>query len=285
MSSARPMPATPIWETGKRRRAKHDSGPRKASVIRHVVVHSTEAGRPRASRRSSRPRRAPRRSRRRRPRVLPLRPRSRDPVGRARRQHDRAPRRALRVRPLDARDGSARRDSSARPRRLRSGAGRSIPRRWLTVAELRAGKAGLCRHADASRAFPDATRTPIPALALDVYLGYVRDRYAEIRPRARAPRRSESRGRAQGCEARQPPGAYDVRTASTYGTGLTTAPISTCTWGSTVGFVVPPSSSPRRTSPRCRARVLGVQDGQGQHLALVGAVADPGRDADRLRRQ
>jgi hypothetical protein len=32
---------------------------------------------------------------------------------------------------------------------------------------------------------------------------------------------------AQARDARQPPGAYDVRTASTYGTGLTTARIST----------------------------------------------------------
>ena len=34
---------------------------------------------------------------------------------------------------------------------------------------------------------------------------------------------------AQARDARQPPGAYDVRTASTYGTGLTTARISTWT--------------------------------------------------------
>src|SRR6476659_6291056 len=45
--------------------------------------------------------------------------------------------------------------------------------------------------------------------------------------------------------ARQPPGAYDVRTASTYGTGHTTAPISVCTCSSTVGLAVPPSSSPQ----------------------------------------
>ena len=34
-----------VWAARcKRRRAKHDSGPRKASAIRHVVVHSTEGG-------------------------------------------------------------------------------------------------------------------------------------------------------------------------------------------------------------------------------------------------
>ncbi len=38
-----------------------------------------------------------------------------------------------------------------------------------------------------------------------------------------------NRSVAQARDARQPPGAYDVRTASTYGTGLTTARISTWT--------------------------------------------------------
>ena len=36
---------TPLWAARcKRRRAKHDSGPPNASAIRHVVVHATEGG-------------------------------------------------------------------------------------------------------------------------------------------------------------------------------------------------------------------------------------------------
>ena len=58
-----------------------------------------------------------------------------------------------------------------------------IPRRWLTVTELRAGKAGLCRHVDASLAFPtrDPHTDPGEGFPLDVYLRHVRAQYAEIR--------------------------------------------------------------------------------------------------------
>ena len=58
-----------------------------------------------------------------------------------------------------------------------------IPRRWLTVAQLREGKAGLCRHADASCAFPtrDPHTDPGAGFPSDVYLGHVREQYADIR--------------------------------------------------------------------------------------------------------
>ena len=38
------MPPRPITAPCKQRRAKHDSGPRRASQIKHVVIHSTEGG-------------------------------------------------------------------------------------------------------------------------------------------------------------------------------------------------------------------------------------------------
>jgi hypothetical protein len=58
-----------------------------------------------------------------------------------------------------------------------------VPRRWLTVGELRAGEPGFCRHSDASRAFPrgDPHSDPGPGFPRDVYLTYVDAYYAEIR--------------------------------------------------------------------------------------------------------
>jgi hypothetical protein len=47
---------------------------------------------------------------------------------------------------------------------------------------------------------------------------------------------------------RQLPSTYCVRTEATYGTGHTTARISTCLWLSTVGFFEPPASSPQTTT-------------------------------------
>ena len=38
------MPPRPLSAPCKQRRAKHDSGPRRASQIRHIVIHSTEGG-------------------------------------------------------------------------------------------------------------------------------------------------------------------------------------------------------------------------------------------------
>lgn len=57
-----------------------------------------------------------------------------------------------------------------------------IPRRWLTVAQLRAGKPGFCRHSDAARAFPpdDPHSDPGPGFPRDEYLDYVETYYAEI---------------------------------------------------------------------------------------------------------
>lgn len=54
-----------------------------------------------------------------------------------------------------------------------------IPRRWLTVAELKAGKRGLCTHADASAAFPpnDGHHDPGPGFPKAYYLSRVKHFY------------------------------------------------------------------------------------------------------------
>ena len=83
--------------------------------------------------------------------------------------------------------------------------------------------------------------------------------------------------------ARQPPGAYSFRTASTYGTGLTIARISTCSCGSTVGLRGAASLlAPDERHLRPGLGVLGVENGEREHPPLVRAVADPGRHADEL---
>jgi hypothetical protein len=57
-----------------------------------------------------------------------------------------------------------------------------IPRRWLTVAELRAGRAGFCTHVDATRAFPGNSghTDPGDGFPKDVYLALVRRFYREL---------------------------------------------------------------------------------------------------------
>lgn len=57
-----------------------------------------------------------------------------------------------------------------------------IPRRFLTVDELRLGRAGFCRHADASRAFGTAGghTDPGEGFPRDFYLSCVRRYYAAI---------------------------------------------------------------------------------------------------------
>lgn len=57
-----------------------------------------------------------------------------------------------------------------------------IPRRWLTVEELAAGRAGFCTHADATAAFPpnDGHRDPGPGFPKSRYLELVRSFYREL---------------------------------------------------------------------------------------------------------
>jgi hypothetical protein len=57
-----------------------------------------------------------------------------------------------------------------------------IPRRWLSVAELRAGRAGFCCHVDATKAFSNNSGhwDPGDGFPRDVYLALVRRFYREI---------------------------------------------------------------------------------------------------------
>jgi hypothetical protein len=57
-----------------------------------------------------------------------------------------------------------------------------IPRRWCTVAALRAGGAGLCTHADATAAFPPngGHSDPGGGFPKDVYLELVVRYYREL---------------------------------------------------------------------------------------------------------
>ncbi len=181
------MPPTPLWAVRcKRRRAKHDSGPRKASTIRHVVVHSTEGGTAASvaayfattARASTQLvvddlecyRCVP-------DLVIPWGAPGVNTSG-------------LHVEHCGfarwTRETWLEHDEML----LRSAAKAAlwcwtfgIPRRWLTVTQLREGKAGLCRHADASRAFPtrDPHTDPGAGFPSDVYLGHVREQYADIR--------------------------------------------------------------------------------------------------------
>jgi hypothetical protein len=57
-----------------------------------------------------------------------------------------------------------------------------IPRRWVGADELRAGRAGLTRHLDATQAFPPNGGHTDPGLGfpLDLYLSLVRTFYREL---------------------------------------------------------------------------------------------------------
>jgi hypothetical protein len=186
------MPVTPLWAVRcKRRRARRDSGPRKASSIRHVVVHSTEGGTAASvaayfattARASTQLvvdevecyRCVP-------DLVIPWGAPGVNATG-------------LHVE-LCGFARWTRETWLAHDATLHRSAAKAalwcwtfgIPRRWLTVDELRAGKSGLCRHSDASRAFPtrDPHSDPGPGFPRDVYLDYVRAYHAEIRADARA---------------------------------------------------------------------------------------------------
>ncbi len=57
-----------------------------------------------------------------------------------------------------------------------------VPRRWLSVEELRVGKRGFCRHIDATRAFPTNSghTDPGEGFPRDHYLSLVRSAYREL---------------------------------------------------------------------------------------------------------
>jgi N-acetylmuramoyl-L-alanine amidase len=169
----------------KRRRAKNDSGPRKAALIRHVVVHSTEGGTAASfaaffattARASTQLVVDERECYRCVPDlVIPWGAPGVNTTG-------------LHVEHC----GFARwtrEEWLAHEATLHRSAAKAalwcwifgIPRRWLTVTELRAGKAGFCRHVDASRAYRalEPHTDPGSGFPRDVYLTYVRDSYREI---------------------------------------------------------------------------------------------------------
>ena len=180
-------PTTPLWAVRcRRRRAKHDSGRRKPSAIHHVVVHSTEGGTAASvaaffattARASTQLvvddlecyRCVP-------DLVVPWGAPGVNTTG-LHVEHCGFARWTREI--WLAHDPTLRR-SAAKAARWCWTFG--IPRRWLTVSELRAGKSGFCRHSDASRAFPtdDPHSDPGPGFPRDLYLDYVDAYYHEIR--------------------------------------------------------------------------------------------------------
>jgi hypothetical protein len=63
-----------------------------------------------------------------------------------------------------------------------------LPRRWLTVAQLRRHERGFCTHAQASAAFPpnDGHSDPGAHFPKDLYMRLVRKHYAAIVKQAKA---------------------------------------------------------------------------------------------------
>jgi hypothetical protein len=57
-----------------------------------------------------------------------------------------------------------------------------IPRRWLSLAELKAGRKGFCTHAQASKAFPPNAghHDPGSGFPRDVYMQLVRKHYKAL---------------------------------------------------------------------------------------------------------
>lgn len=172
----------------KRRRARWDSGPRKASWVRHVVIHSTEGGTAQsvAADFATRPRERGASTQlvvddRECYRCVPdlVIPWGAPGVNRS----------GLHVEHCGFARWSRAEWLAHLPTLERSAAKAArwcwtfrIPRRWLTVAELKAGKAGLCRHVDASRAFPPNAghHDPGEGFPRDVYLALVKRFYREL---------------------------------------------------------------------------------------------------------
>jgi hypothetical protein len=169
----------------KRRRAKHDSGPRRASSVRHVVIHSTEGGTAASvaaffattARASTQLVVDDRECYRMVPDlVIPWGAPGVNSSG-------------LHIEHCGFARWSREQWIAHMPTLERSAAKAArwcwifkIPRRWLSVAELRAGRAGFCTHVDATRAFPGSSGhwDPGPGFPKDVYLALVRRFYREI---------------------------------------------------------------------------------------------------------
>lgn len=169
----------------KRRRARHDSGPRQAHRVRHVVIHSTEGGTARSvaaffattAQASTQLvvddaecyRCVP-------DLVIPWGAPGVNSTG-------------LHIEHCGFARWSRAEWLAHRPTLERSAAKAAkwcwqyrIPRRWLTVDELQAGRAGLCTHADATRAFSGNSGHTDPGSGFpkDVYLTLVRRYYGEL---------------------------------------------------------------------------------------------------------
>lgn len=161
----------------KRRRAAHDSGPRSASIIRHIVIHSTEGGTA-ASVASFFATTAQASTHlviddRDCYRCVPdlVIPWGAPGVNRS----------GLHIEHCGFSRWSRAQWLAHLPELERSAAKTAkwcelyhIPRKWLTVAELRRGVAGFCTHADASVAFPPNGGHSDPGA------GFPRDRYLEL---------------------------------------------------------------------------------------------------------
>jgi len=177
----------PLWMTAcKPLRAKHDSGPRTAASIKHVVIHSTEGGTAESNARF----------------FATTAEASTQLVVDDKECYRCVPDLVI---PWGApgvnSDGLhiencgfarwSREEWLAHDQTLRRSAAQAakwswqykIPRRWLTVTELQSGAKGFCCHVDATQAFPNNSghTDPGPNFPRDVYMGYVNEYYAEIR--------------------------------------------------------------------------------------------------------
>lgn len=186
------MPALPLSAPCKQRRARNDSGPRRASWVRHIVIHSTEGGTAQSvaaffattARASTQLviddlecyRCVP-------DLVIPWGAPGVNRTG-------------LHIEHC----GFARWDS-AEWMRHRATLERSafkasrwcytfrIPRRWLTLADLKLGRAGFCTHRQASQAFPPNSghHDPGDGFPYAFYMDRVRHHYAALAADRRAP--------------------------------------------------------------------------------------------------
>jgi hypothetical protein len=177
----------PLWTiVPKMRRAAHDSGPRTASSIKHVVIHSTEGGTAASvasffatTAEASTQLVVDDKE------VWRMVPDLVIPWGAPGVNSD-----GLHIEHAGFAKWS-RDEWLSHDRMLRLSAANAarwawqykIPRRWLTVDELKAGARGFCCHIDATKAFPNNSghSDPGPGFPRDVYMGYVDDYYAAIK--------------------------------------------------------------------------------------------------------
>jgi N-acetylmuramoyl-L-alanine amidase len=177
----------PLWTiVPKMRRAKHDSGPRTASSIKHIVIHSTEGGT--ASSNASFFATTAEASTQLvidDKEVWRTVPDLVIPWGAPGVNSD-----GLHIEHAGFAKWS-RDEWLSHDRMLRLSAANAakwawqykIPRRWLTVDELKTGTRGFCCHVDATKAFPNNSGHSDPGLGFprDVYMGYVNDYYAALK--------------------------------------------------------------------------------------------------------